>query len=403
MRSSDFSFSDSNGATITGKLELPETTPRGWAIFAHCFTCGQNNRAATLVSRALSRNGIGVLRFDFAGSGLEKAARPELNFGSDIEDIQAAIRAMGDAGMAPSLLIGHSFGGSAAILAARQMPSITAVATIGAPSQPEHVLQNVAPQDIETIKNEGEASVEIAGRTFLIRSSFLTAVSEVDLEAAVAALRKPILVMHAPLDQVVGIEHASLIFHAARHPKSFVSLDSADHFLTNVADASYAAGIIAAWASRFLPKLEGDLPQIAPANGVYASETLHGRLQVSIRSGEHRLLADEPPSVGGGGTGLSPYELVSAGLAACTIMTMRLYAERKGFPLERATIAIEHQKVPHMRPADRFIRTIGLEGPMNAEQRASILAIADRCPVDLTLVRGADVQTSLLESINEGH
>jgi putative redox protein len=210
-----------------------------------------------------------------------------------------------------------------------------------------------------------------------------------------------LLVLHAPLDTIVGIEHASRIFLAARHPKSFVSLDRADHLLTEVDDANYAATMIAAWASRYLPPLIADVPQIETAQGVAASETGAGKLQVEIHSGEHRLLADEPASVGGLGSGLSPYELVSAGLAACTVMTMRLYANRMGFPLERAHAVVEHMKSNGMEPADQFLRTITLDGPLDDHQREKILAIGDRCPVDLTLMRGSDIQTRLVQAAGE--
>jgi len=226
-------------------------------------------------------------------------------------------------------------------------------------------------------------------------SSLLEAVEGIDVEKSIASLRRPVLVMHSLLDQVVGIEHASRIFVASRHPKSFISLDTADHLLTDVADANYASAMVAVWASRFLPPLTADLPQVEVAKGVVATETLEGTFQLKVRSGEHTLFADEPASVGGLGTGLSPYELVSAGLAACTVMTIRLYANRKGFPLERASTTVQHEKVPDMMPPDRFTRTIVLDGPLSDDQRARILEIADRCPVDLTLVRGSDAQTEL--------
>ena len=396
MAEKTFTFVGGAGSELSGHLEPPEGTPRGWAIFAHCFTCGKDSRAAVHISRALSRAGIGVLRFDFAGTGIGGGAGEPVNFASDVEDLRAAARAMAAAGKSPSLLIGHSLGGAAAIVAAVDMPDIAAVATIGAPADLQHILRLFGPNDLDTIASQGEASVEIAGRPFLIRRSFLEAVEEIDVEKSIAALRRPVLVMHSPLDQVVGIDHASRIFVASRHPKSFISLDNADHLLTDAADANYAAAMVAAWASRFLPPITADLPQMEVAEGVIATETLAGKFQLEVRSGEHTLFADEPPSVGGLGTGLSPYELVSAGLAACTVMTMRLYANRKGFPLERASTTVQHEKVPDMMPPDRFTRTVVLDGPLSDEQRAQILAIADRCPVDLTLIRGSDVQTELL-------
>ena len=394
MAGTTFTFVGGDGASLSGRLEAPEGTPRGWAIFAHCFTCGKDSHAAVRISRALSRAGIGVLRFDFAGTGTQGMGGA-LSFLSDVEDLRAAAQAMAAAGMSPSLLVGHSLGGAASIMAAAELPDVAAVATIGAPAELEHILQNLRPDEVDAIRREGEASVEIAGRSFLIRRSFLEAVEKLDVETCMAALRRPVLILHSPVDQVVGLDHASRLFGASKHPKSFISLGTADHLLTDIEDANYAAAMVAAWASRFLPLLMADLPQVEVAEGVVATETLAGKFQLNIRSGEHVLLADEPVSVGGLGTGLSPFELVSAGLAACTVMTMRLYADRKGFPLKRASTTVQHEKIKDMMPPDRFTRTVVLEGPLSDEQRARILEIADRCPVDLTLVRGSDVQTEL--------
>lgn len=395
MTKTTFTFASGAGSQLSGHLEPPEGTPRGWAIFAHCFTCGKDSRAAVYISRALSRAGIGVLRFDFAGTGIGGGTGEPVSFASDVADIRAAAMAMAAAGMSPSLLVGHSLGGTAVIVAAGELPEVAAVATIGAPADLKHILRVFQPSDLDTIASDGEATVEIAGRPFLIRRSFLEAIEGIDVEKAIATLGRPLLVMHSPLDQVVSIDHASRIFVASKHPKSFISLDTADHLLTDVADANYASAMVAAWASRFLPPLTGDLPQVEVAQGVVATETLEGTFRLKIRSGKHALFADEPASVGGLGTGLSPYELVSAGLAACTVMTMRLYANRKGFPLERASTTVHHEKVPDMMPPDRFNRTIVLDGPLSDDQRARILAIADRCPVDLSLIRGSDVQTEL--------
>jgi putative redox protein len=396
MTSRDFVFDGSEGSRIAGTLEPPGPTPRGWAVFAHCFTCGKNSLAAVRISRALARAGIGVLRFDFAGSGERKAPSDDPGYAANVGDLVAASRAMTAAGMAPGLLVGHSLGGTAALEAAGELPEIAAVASISAPADVAHVLAQFAPGDVARIAAEGEAEVEISGRPFVIRRSFLDDLERHDIEACVASLGRPLLLLHAPLDRVVGIEHASRLFLAARHPKSFFSLDQADHLLTKADDANYAAGMIAAWASRYLPPQVAELPQIEEADGVSASETRAGKFQVAIRCGAHELIADEPVSVGGLDSGLSPYELVAAGLAACTVMTMRLYADRKGLPLERAHAAVRHDKVPGMAPPDRFTRTIALDGPLDDAQREKLVEIADRCPVDLTLVRGADVQTRLV-------
>ena len=395
MASHDFSFDGFDGRRVVGILESPATTPRGWAVFAHCFTCGKDSLPAVRISRALARAGIGVLRFDFAGNGEFGTSLHSPMYATNVGDLVLAAQAMAAAGMLPCLLIGHSLGGTAALDAAAELPDITAIATISAPADVEHVLKHFALRDRQRIEAQGEGEVQIAGRPFMIRRRFLEDVRNHDIDERVATLRRPLLVLHAPRDPIVGIEHASRIFRAAKHPKSFVSLDEADHLLSKVDDANYAASMIAAWARRYLCPLMSDIPQLDVADGVAASETRAGKFQVDIRCGEHGLIADEPVSVGGMASGLSPYELVAAGLAACTVMTMRLYADRKGFPLDRAHAVVEHEKVPGMDPPDRFTRTITLDGALDDDQRQRIAAIADRCPVDLTLMRGSDVRTRL--------
>lgn len=394
MASQSFEFQSPKGYRLSGRIEEPETTPRGWAIVAHCFTCGKESLASVRVARALALTGIGVLRFDFAGLGMSGGAFADATFAADVGDLVAAGAAMAEAGMAPALLVGHSLGGAAVLAAAGEMPTVNAVATIAAPADVAHVLHQFDPDGLRRIAAQGEAEVNLANRPFVVRKAFIDDVRQHDLEARIARLNRPLLILHAPLDATVGIENASRIFAAARHPKSFISLDDADHLLTRRADADYAAKIISAWASRYLPKLMEDMPQVEEAEGVIAEETGKGTFQLAMRSGRHRFLADEPESVGGMGSGLSPYELVSAGLAACTTMTMRMYAERKGYKLERARTVVTHAKRPDTMPADLFTRTITLEGALDDEQRKKILAIADRCPVDLTLVRGSDIETS---------
>jgi putative redox protein len=258
-----------------------------------------------------------------------------------------------------------------------------------------HVLTQFNPAGLDRVMKEGEAEVLISGRPFVIKRSFIDSIGRHNVEEHAAHFRRPLLVMHSPRDEAVGIEHASRIFLAAKHPKSFISLDTADHLLTNADDANYAAQMIGAWVTRYLQPLVHETPQLEAAKGVTATETGSGALQVAIESGGNQIIADEPVSVGGLGSGLSPYELLSAGLAACTVMTMRLYANRKGMPLERARVTVDHSKVAGMMPADRFARTIAFDGPLDAGQRTSLLAIAERCPVDLTLVRGSEVQTRL--------
>jgi uncharacterized OsmC-like protein/alpha-beta hydrolase superfamily lysophospholipase len=395
MAGRTFDFDGSGGRRLSGRLDAPQTTPRGWAIFAHCFTCGKDSLAASRVARVLARAGIGVLRFDFAGLGKSAGALGDRGFAADIEDLVAAAKAMTAGGMPPSLLVGHSLGGAAALAAAAKLPAVRAVATIAAPADLSHVLNQFDPAELGRIMKDGQAEVQLSGRPFLITRRFIEEVGRHKIEEHAAQFHRPLLVMHAPRDQVVAIEHASRIFLAARHPKSFISLDSADHLLANADDANYAAQLIGAWVTRYLPALIEEVPQAAKTEGVTATETRAGALQVKIESGGHEIIADESVSAGAPGSGLSPYELLSAGLAACTVMTMRLYANRKGFPLERARVTVDHSKVAGMMPADRFMRTIALDGPLDSSQRAGLLAIAERCPVDLTLVRGSDVQTRL--------
>ena len=396
MTTRAFAFGSPRGYQLSGRLEQPETTPRGWAILAHCFTCGKESIAAVRVARALALQGIGMLRFDFAGLGKSGGTFADDTFAADVGDLIAAGKAMIAAGIPPARLIGNSLGGAAALAAAGDMESVVAVATIAAPADLAHVLHQFDPQSLARIESDGEAEVRLGDRPFVVRQRFIDELRHYDLATRIAHLHRPLLILHAPRDMTVGIDNASQIFAAARHPKSFVSLDDADHLLTRREDANYAADMIAAWATRYLPHLVDDLPQVEVAAGVIAEETGEGQFQLAMQSGAHRFIADEPVSAGGMGTGLSPYELVSAGLAACTTMTMRMYARLKGFPLERARTVVEHAKRSEQTPADLFTRTITLEGPLDDEQRARILAIADRCPVDLTLIRGSDIQTSLI-------
>ena len=296
--------------------------------------------------------------------------------------------------MAPAVLIGHSFGGAAAVAAAADLPMVRALVTIASPFDAAHVLHLFDAAALAEIEARGEAEVLLAGRPFVVRKEFIEDLRRHDQGARIAALRRPLLVMHAPRDETVGVENATRIFMAAKHPKSFVSLDDADHLLSRQSDTDHAASVIASWASRYLPSVP--LTRAAGQEGdVVAEETGAGRFQVAIRAGGIRFLADEPESVGGLGSGPTPYDLVAAGLAACTTMTLRMYAERKGWTVDRIGTAVGHMKRPGETPADLFTRKIAVDGALEPLQRDRLLEIAGRCPVHRTLEQGALVQSSL--------
>ncbi|MBV8972632.1 MAG: OsmC family protein [Sphingomonadaceae bacterium] len=385
-----FDFVNAAGRQLSGILETGRET-RAAAIFAHCFTCDKTSLAATHVTRALARAGIAVLRFDFTGLGGSGGAIAGLS--SDVADLVAAAAAMAEAGLPPRLLVGHSFGGAAVLAAAGEIDSVTAVATLAAPFAAEHVLHQLSPDTHAALAAPGDddaVPVTIGGRPFTLGRGFIADIREARQDARIAALGRALLVLHAPGDTTVGIDNASAIYAAAKHPKSFVSLDRADHLLRRRADADYAAAVIAAWASRYIDPAE---PAATPAvTGVHVVETGGGPFEVRVTAASGSFLADEPAAVGGGGAGPTPYDLLSAALGACTAMTLRLYATRKGWPLGTVGVEVGHTaKTATSR--DIFTRRITVDGVLDAEQRTRLLEIADRCPVHRTLTVGAEVTT----------
>ncbi|PWG18300.1 bifunctional alpha/beta hydrolase/OsmC family protein [Salibaculum griseiflavum] len=403
MPTERFTFPGHSGHDLAARLDLPDGPHLATALFAHCFTCGKDIAAARRISARLTGLGIAVLRFDFTGLGHSKGEFSNTDFTSNVEDLLAACDALGARGMAPSLLIGHSLGGAAVIKAAAQMPGIKAVATIGAPFDPAHVAQNFE-QALPDIMEHGVAEVKLAGRPFRITQDFLDDIEQGSLTPALSDLGAALLILHAPRDETVGIDNAAEIFLAAKHPKSFVTLDDADHLLTREDDAHYAADVIATWAKRYVPLDRPAPPPGAPEGVVRVSEAGTQGLLQDIQSGPHHLLADEPESYGGSNMGLSPYGLLSAALGACTSMTLRMYARRKGWPLEHVKVDVTHDKV-HGQDAgaqtgakiDRFRRSITVEGDLDADQRRRLLQIADKCPVHRTLERANEIETELAD------
>ena len=373
-------FPGASGAELAARLDTPAVPPRAYALFAHCFTCSKDSKAAAFVSQALAGHGIATLRFDFSN----------LEFSSNIDDLIAAAGWLRANRMAPQILAGHSLGGAAVLSAAAQIPEARAIATIGAPFDPAHVAHLIsAPSG--TAANPGEVQVTIAGRQFRVSKQFFDDLARQDPAKTIGALRKPLLVFHSPRDTIVDIDNAAKIFLAAKHPKSFVSLDRADHLLTQHEDALYAATVLAAWASRYLdPERQDD----AVVPGVRVAEAGEGRFAQLIAAGRHRLRADEPVSLGGDDSGPGPYDLLLAALGACTSMTVRMYAEQKKWPLARVTVDLKHEKVHAADCAecetregriDRIERVLTLEGNLDDAQRERLLEIANRCPVHRTL------------------
>jgi putative redox protein len=402
VTSEKLSFAGTGGQELAARLEKPRGRSHAVALFAHCFTCTKDIFAAARIAAGLASRGIAVLRFDFTGLGHSEGEFANTNFSSNVDDLVAAADHLRSLGTAPKIVIGHSLGGAAVLAAAGRIPEAVAVATIGAPADPAHV-QHLFQAARPEIEAKGEAEVLLAGRPFTIKKQFLEDIEATRLEAAIGDLRKALLVFHAPRDATVGIENAGRIFGAAKHPKSFVSLDDADHLLTRRQDANYVAEVLAAWAGRYLGLAQAE-PLKAASGTVVVQEAGEGKFAQHVAAGPHQLRADEPLSVGGEDSGPGPYDLVMAGLGACTSMTLRLYAERKGWPLERVTVTLSHDKIHAEDCADcetksgrldRIDRRLLVEGALDDEQRARLLEIADKCPVHRTLESEVVVTTGL--------
>jgi putative redox protein len=385
-------FPGADGALLAARLDQPATAPRAYALFAHCFTCSKDSLAASRISQTLTAAGFAVLRFDFTGLGGSSGDFANTNFSSNVADLVAAADWLRSTHAAPQLLIGHSLGGAAVLAAAHRIPEALAVATIAAPFEPAHIRHLLAPAAAD-LAAKGEAEIDLAGRRFRIRQQLLDDLAQTSNAEAIGRLRKALLVFHSPRDTLVSIDNAAQIFLAAKHPKSFVSLDDADHLVTRKADAQYIAEVLAAWAARYV---SAPVTETAPgaAGEVVVTETREGKFTQAITVGPHRLRADEPVAAGGDDTAPSPYDLLLAALGACTAMTLRLYADLKKLPLDRVRVRLRHAKIHAQDCAecetkdgkiDRIERDIVLEGVLDDAQRTKLMEIADKCPVHRTL------------------
>jgi len=405
MNTQKIGFKNSKGETLIGKLALPANRqPHNFVLFAHCFTCNKNFSAIRNISRALTSQGFGVLRFDFTGLGESEGEFAESNFSGNVEDLVDAAQYLKEHHSSPTLLIGHSLGGAAAILASQHISSVRAVATIASPSSPEHV-KHIFKDNLETIKDKGLAEVNIGGRSFTIKQQFIKDLKSNDFLDGLKSLGKALLILHSPQDTIVEIKNAEEIYVAAYHPKSFVSLDGADHLLSNSEDAIYAGEIIGSWSKRYLELPKN--PSLETSHQVVASLDAEEGFTTQMKVGNHYLTADEPTSYGGQDFGPSPYELVSAGLSACTAMTIQMYAKRKKWDLENVEVHTSYSKThasdcencesPKTK-IDTFQRSIKLTGSLDETQISKILEIADKCPVHKTLHNTIEITTKLTEN-----
>ncbi|MDX1546157.1 MAG: bifunctional alpha/beta hydrolase/OsmC family protein [Rhodothermales bacterium] len=406
MRFEKLTFENEQGDRLSARLDLPvDGEPVACAVFAHCFTCSKNLKAAANISRALSRQGLAVLRFDFTGLGESEGAFSETTFSSNVGDLVAAAQFLEAHYEAPAVLIGHSLGGAAVLQAAVRLPSVLAVATIGAPFDPAHVT-HLFQESIGEIEGAGEACVVIGGREFTVKRQFIDDLQTQEARENLGRLGRALLIFHSPVDETVGIENAELIYRAAKHPKSFVSLDTADHLLTDPADSDYVGHVLAAWARKYIGTPQEDRKHVAPDDNQVTARLEGAGFRTELLANGFPLVADEPRAVGGTNTGPTPYDYVVAGLGACTAMTLRMYADRKKWPLDAVEVRLNHSKV-HAKDCedcdkpskiDHVQRTVVLTGDLDDAQRARLLEIADRCPVHRTLEGEVRIETEAAEA-----
>ncbi len=404
VNSKKVEFVGSRGETLAARFDLPLAgKPRAYAIFAHCFTCSKDVLAASRISSGLANEGVATLRFDFTGLGHSDGEFANTNFSSNVDDLLAAADFLRGSFQAPRLLVGHSLGGTAVLLAAAHIPEVRGLATIGAPASPIHV-KKLFSSDLDAIEKTGSANVIIAGRQFTIRKQFLEDLEAQDLSTSLGNLDSALLVLHSPTDATVDIENAAMIFQSAKHPKSFVSLDHADHLITQRADAEYAAEMIASWSKRYLPTEDEEKHEDPSA--IRLRESGLSKFAQDVQAGRHCLYADEPPSVGGKDLGPAPHDFVAIGLGACTAMTLRLYAEHKDIEVGTIGVDVEHGKLEGESTASKaaterrhhvFKLTIRVDGELDQDRRAKLLEIANKCPVHRTLDGPVRIETTIIE------
>jgi putative redox protein len=404
MTSEKINFSNSKGEKLSAEIAFPvNQKPHNFAIFAHCFTCNKNFKAVRYITQALTAEGFGVMSFDFTGLGMSEGEFADTTFSGSVDDLICAANYLQENYQSPAMFIGHSLGGAAALLAASEFEAVKAVVTIGTPSAPQHV-KNLLQGGVEEIREKGSAEVDIGGRNFTVKQQFIDDLEAQNLLDAVKRMRKSFLFLHSPQDKIVGIENAAELYAAAFNPKSFISLDGADHLLSNEEDACYAGDVIANWAKRYVEIPEPK--EFKAKSHIVAYLGKDDKFTTQIKSNNHRLVADEPKTFGGNDYGPSPYELVSSGLAACTAMTLRMYAERKKWDLQEVFVHVRYDKV-HAEDCqtckspdsklDQFTREIEMKGELDEEQKQRLLEIADKCPVHRTLEAKSHIETKLLK------
>ncbi len=406
MKRSKLKIPNSKGQILNAFLELPANQkPDFFAIFAHCFTCTSSLSAVKNISRTLTNYGFGVVRFDFTGLGKSEGEFHESHFSANVADLIAVSEYMNTNFEAPSLLVGHSLGGAAVLTAAAELTSVKAIATIGAPADVEHVT-HLFSHGIHEVEQKGEVNVNIGGRPFKINKEFVDNFTKTDLPSIVKELRKPILILHSPIDTVVGIKNAEKIYHNAHHPKSFVTLDNADHLLTNPEDSKYAGNVIGAWVQRYFPKKARVNLDTAQEQALGHLNLLEDNFTTKIQTNNHSLIADEPASVGGDDFGPSPFDYLNAALIACTTMTLKMYANRKQWDLQEVFVYVTRVKKSSeelgitsegINRHDHFTKKIKLVGNLDEKQRTRLLEIAAKCPVHKTLANKAYFESSLLD------